>query len=290
MRVLVTGGAGFIGRHICERLLKDGHEVVCMDNLSNSSAPPTRARFTFVHADVRDISALTQALVGCSAASHHAATTSVPCSLTGPARGSNEGFVNLLKACHNIGVRRVVFVSPSSVYDDGAMVSSVADKEQNEEMARIVGAHLGLETVGLRYFNVFGARQSSDGPVPQFVKDAMTGHPLLISGDGSRRRNFTHVDNVVEANMRALMLPTRMLGNVFGRTLDIGAGQAVTMLQLAQMVLSLAGRDPTEITHGPPSVGDFRETCADSRGAYHALCSWTCHVSLEQGLGRMLML
>ena len=241
---LVTGGAGFIGSHLTARLLADGDCVRVLDNFSTGSpdnlpsAGPPGADLEVVRGDVRDLPAVERAARGAAAIFHQAAMRSVPRSVADPL-GANEnnvtGTLHVFEAARRAGVRRVVYASSSSVYGDRPELPKQEDqppapispyavsKLATEEYGRVWHRLYGVETVGLRYFNVFGPRQDPASEyaavIPKFILWALRGEPLEIHGDGRQSRDFTYIDNVVEANLRASVAP-----DVGGEVFNVGCG------------------------------------------------------------------
>ena len=227
-RVLVTGGAGFIGSHICDKLIEIGHEVVCYDNLmtgykENIEHLEGNINFSFIEGDIRDEGDLKKAMKGCTHVSHQAALGSVPRSIKNPILTNQiniQGSLNVLFAAKEHSIKRVVFASSSSVYGDnedmpkneertGSVLSPYAvTKLAIEEYARVFSHVYDMETIGLRYFNVFGPRQSPEGAyaavIPVFIDSIMDNVPPTINGDGEQTRDFSYIDNVVDANVLSL--------------------------------------------------------------------------------------
>jgi len=288
-RVLVTGGAGFIGSHICDKLLDLGHEVVCYDNLATGSEGNIThlseiAGFTFVEGDIRDDGRLGDAMEGCTHVNHQAALGSVPRSIKDPVL-TNEvninGSLNVLVCTQRYSIERFVFASSSSVYGDntdmpkreentGKVLSPYAvTKSAFEDYARVFHLIHGTETIGLRYFNVFGPRQSPEGPyaavIPLFMQSIHRGQPPTIFGDGEQTRDFTYIENVVEANLLALFGDSKeSYGGVFnvatGRTISINA-----LFDTIQNSMSDYLGKETSIApiYEPPRDGDIKDSLAD---------------------------
>ncbi len=232
MKILITGGAGFIGSNLCEHFLDKGYQVVCMDNLStgkeeNMADFLSHPNFTFLQYDIRDLGACKKAVYNCDYVLHQAALGSVPRSINDPIT-TNEvnvgGFLNMLTAARDAGVKRFVYAASSSTYGDSKMLPKVEDKigtpqspyaitkYVNELYAQIFSKLYNIETIGLRYFNVFGKRQDPYGPyaavIPLWVKAFINKERPQINGDGSFSRDFTYVANVIEANEKALFTST----------------------------------------------------------------------------------
>ncbi len=279
---LVTGGAGFIGSNLCHALLAKGCRVRCLDNLSTGSRANVDfllgdSRYEFVEGDIRNLSACETACAGVSCVLHQAAWGSVGRSLKDPlgyCENNIRGTLNVFEAARRCGVPRVVYASSSSVYGDDESLPKVEGcegtplspyaltKRCDEEWARQYTGHFGLSTVGLRYFNVFGRRQSPEGPyaavIPRFVSSLLAGKEPVIYGDGLQSRNFTYVENVVEANLRAAVAPAAASGEVF----NIAAGGRVTLLELLRVIEGLLGVS-AKPRFEAPRAGDIRHSCAD---------------------------
>lgn len=235
MKLLITGGAGFIGSNLCEHFVRRGDEVVCLDNLStgfmhNIDALLQEPGFTFIKGDIRDIGTCREAVKGCGVVLHQAALGSVPRSINDPVttNASNiDGFLNMLVAARDEGVKRFVYAASSSTYGDskelpkqehviGRPLSPYAiTKFVNELYANVFTSLYGLETIGLRYFNVFGRRQNPEGAyaavIPLWVKALIRHESPFINGDGSYSRDFTYIDNVIQANELAATVPSETL-------------------------------------------------------------------------------
>lgn len=224
---LVTGGAGFIGSNLCEAVLKSGCQVRCLDNLStgrqeNIDLFSDNPDYTFIKGDIRDLNTCMQACEGVDFVLHQAAWGSVPRSIEMPlfyCANNIVGTLNMMEAARQQGVKKFVYASSSSVYGDepalpkkegreGNLLSPYAvSKRADEEWAKQYTRHYGLDTYGLRYFNVFGRRQDPDGAyaavIPKFIRQLMHGERPTIHGDGQQSRDFTFIENVIEANLKA---------------------------------------------------------------------------------------
>ncbi len=278
---LVTGGAGFIGSHVVERLLRDGHRVRVLDNFSSGSRENLafgmgNPRLEVVEGDIRDFPTTLAAAQGVEVIFHQAAMRSVPRSIDDPV-GANEnnvtGTLNILRAARETGVRRVVYASSSSIYGDRpelpkredqppAPISPYAVSKLAGELYCAAWSRLyGLETVGLRYFNVFGPRQDPASQyaavIPKFIAWALRGEPLEVHGDGTQSRDFTYIDNVVEANLLAARAP-----GVAGEMFNVGCGSRVTLLEIIRLLDGIVGR-PLERRHTARRAGDVPHTLAD---------------------------
>lgn len=285
---LVTGGAGFIGSNLCEALLAMGHSVRCLDDLSNGRPeniqPLTdHPDFAFVKGDIRDYDACMDACADVQYVLHQAAWGSVPRSIEMPLLYEDiniRGTLNMLEAARQSGVQKFVYASSSSVYGDHEVLPKVeghegnplspyaATKRANEEYACLYHRLYGLDTYGLRYFNVFGRRQNPDGAyaaaIPRFVSRILGGEACTIYGDGSQTRDFTYIDNVIEANLRACVAPSAGAGQVF----NIAAGGQERLLDVYWALCDALGRRiepvfaperPGEIKHSNASIAKARE-------------------------------
>lgn len=279
---LVTGGAGFIGSHLVERLLADGHRVRILDNFSTGSeanlpfASQFRDRLDVVRGDIRDLATVERAVVEVGVIYHQAAMRSVPRSVSDPL-GANEnnvtGTLNVLEAARRAGIRRVVYASSSSVYGDRPELPKREDqapspispyavsKAAGEQYARVWSRLYGVETVGLRYFNVFGPRQDPKSEyaavIPRFILWGLRGEALEIHGDGTQSRDFSYIDNVVEANL----LAARATG-VGGEVFNVGCGARVSLLEIVASLEAILGRR-LQRRHTAARPGDVPHTLAD---------------------------
>ena len=302
-RVLVTGGAGFIGSHLCARLVELGHTVRIVDNLSTGSVENLAwigEGVEFVEGDLRHPATCDLATRGVETVFHVAALPSVPRSLADPV-GSHESNVtatlNLLEAARHAGARRVVYSSSSSVYGDTPVLPKAESLEPLPRSpyaaAKLAGeqyvlayARGGLlEGVALRYFNVFGPRQNPEGPyaalIPHLMRAAATGGVLPVYGDGKQTRDFTFVDNVVHANLLAASRPATVAS---GQVVNVGAGQRTSLLQLIESASRITGA-PINAEHHAPRAGDVRDSLAALDRATQVL-GYAPIVTLEEGLRR----
>lgn len=235
MKILVTGGAGFIGSNLVDHFLELGHEVVCLDNLStgyehNISHNFGNPNFTFINGDIRDIYTCRLATADCQLVSHQAALGSVPRSIADPIATNSvniDGFLNVIVAARDAKVKRFVYASSSSVYGDSQKLPKVEEeigkplspyavtKQVNEFYADVFARTYRMQCIGLRYFNVFGKRQDPNGPyaavIPLWVKKLINHQSPVINGDGSYSRDFTYIDNVLHANENALFTPEEQI-------------------------------------------------------------------------------
>lgn len=301
MRACVTGGAGFIGSHLVDRLLAEGHEVAVLDDLSTGRVENlscARSHIRFVQADVRDPAAAREAVRGAEVVFHQAALASVALSLERPREAVDVnvgGTLSLLQAAHEAGARRVVFASSSSVYGDAPRVPEAEDlplrprspyaasKAAGEGLLSAYHATHGLEAVVLRYFNVYGPRQPAGTPyaaaVPRFVQACLAGAAPCVEGDGLQTRDFTFVDDVVEAACRAATAPAATRGPI-----NVGGGRRTSIVELAALVGAACGSElpPRHVAARP---GDVRDSQADIQRAA-AWLGWAPSVPLAEGIRR----
>ncbi|MBF8280401.1 MAG: Epimerase protein [Candidatus Magasanikbacteria bacterium] len=296
MLYVVTGGAGFIGTNIAHTLLAQGHTVRVVDNFSTGKRERLHPQAELFEIDVRDYNALMKAFSGADGVFHTAALARMPLSVEKPIETNDVnvgGTVTVLKAAVDAGVKRVVYSASSSAYglqDQLPYVETMTPRPMspyglqklvNEEYCRLFHELYGLETVSLRYFNVYGGKwQSADGAYPLvialFLKQKKEGAPLTICGDGEYFRDYTHVTDVVDANLRAMTTP----GIGHGEMFNIGAGHNHSVNELAVM---LGG--PTVFI--PPRPGDPRTTLANNTKAREIL-GWEPKVTLEEGVRDLL--
>jgi nucleoside-diphosphate-sugar epimerase len=302
---VVTGGAGFIGSHLVERLLghPDAH-VRILDDFSTGRmvnlpfAAAAGARLEIVRGDIRDLATVERVAAGAAVIFHQAAMRSVPRSVADPL-GANDhnvnGTLNVLEAARRTGVSRVVYASSSSVYGDRpelpkredqppAPISPYAvSKAAGEQYAAVWHRLYGVETVGLRYFNVFGPRQDPASEyaavIPRFILWGLQRVPLEIHGDGQQSRDFTYIDNVVEANCLAADAP-----DASGQAFNVGCGERVSLLDIIGRLETLLGR-PVERQHTPSRAGDVPHTLANIERA-GKLLGYTPLVPFDEGLRR----
>ena len=301
LKVLVTGGAGFIGSHVVERLLGEGHEVRVIDNLSTgrrSNLAAVANEIELAAGDIRELSELTVAARGCNAVIHLAAVPSVPRSIADPIAthtANANGTLNVLIAARDAGAGRVVFASSSSIYGSGPELPKreslrplpispyAVSKLAAENYCRSFYEVFGLETVALRYFNVFGPRQDPRSEyaavIPKFIWAFRLGEPPVIFGDGEQSRDFTYVENAVEANMLALDAE-----RVGGRVYNIACGERITLNRLASILRDQTGAEVLPLS-GPPRPGEVRHSVADIELARNEL-GYEPRVALEEGLLR----
>ena len=311
MKILVTGGAGFIGSNLCEYLLQAGHEVRCLDNFATGKIenilPLTErypAMFKLIVGDIRRMEDCRKAVEGMEYVLHEAALGSVPRSIKDPIT-SNEvnvgGFLNMLVASRDAGVKRFVFAASSSTYGDSQSLPKVEDvigkplspyaitKYVNELYADVFARTYGMEYIGLRYFNVFGRRQDPFGAyaavIPLFVKQLMRHESPVINGDGEYSRDFTYIDNVIQMNELAL---TATNPDAVNQIYNTAFGERTTLNQLVGYLKEFLGEFDgeirnIEILHGPNRVGDIPHSLASIDKA-KSLLGYAPQYSMRQGL------
>ncbi len=307
-RYVVTGGAGFIGSHIAERLLREGHQVRAVDNLSTGreqNLTPLLERYgsqlEFHNVSITDPTALPEIFEGVEVVYHQAALPSVPRSIEDPLETHEQcatGTLRVLLAARDAGVRRVVYAASSSAYGDVEGETAVAKHEAMPTkpispygVAKLTGelycqmftTVYGLETVCLRYFNVFGPRQDPESQyaavIPLFIQAILAGQPPTIYGDGLQSRDFTYIDNVVHANLLAASAP-----EAAGEVMNIALGRTITLCTLVDQINALLGTDIQPV-HAPPRAGDIRFSMADISKAENLL-DYAPVVDFETGLAR----
>jgi UDP-glucose 4-epimerase len=303
---VVTGGAGFIGSHLVERLLREHPDALVrvLDDFSSGSeanlpfAPAAGRRLEIVRGDVKRLDDVERAVAGASVIFHQAAMRSVPRSVADPlgANANNvDGTLHVLEAARRQSVARVVYASSSSVYGDNpelpkreeqtpSPISPYAvSKAAGEQYAQVWTRLYGVETVGLRYFNVFGPRQDPKSEyaavIPRFILWALDGTPLEVHGDGTQSRDFTYIDNVVDANLAAARAPAAT-GHVF----NVGCGNRVSLLSIIERLERILGRAVAR-RHTPGRAGDVPHTQADVSKA-ERLMKYTARVDFDEGFRR----
>lgn len=280
MKYLVTGCAGFIGSHIVERLVREGHEVRGLDNFATGhrrNIEPFLQDFEFIEGDIRDLEACRKACRGMDHVIHQAALGSVPRSVEDPATSHDvnaTGTLNMLIGARDAEAQSFVFAASSSVYGDTPTLPKVetmpkrpmspyaVTKATCEDYLTVFANLYGLNTVGVRYFNIFGPRQDPNGPyaavIPKFIKILQKGDVPTIHGDGEQTRDFTYVDNAVDANIRA----TQNASKAAGVTMNIACGERISVNTLYFTIAEHLGihKKPE---YGPPRAGDVRDSLAD---------------------------
>ena len=301
-RVLVTGGAGFIGSHLVDAVLEQGALVRVLDNLSTGrreNLAHAMDRIELMEGDLRDLATCRDACAGIDVVFHEAALGSIQRSIDDPATTmaiNVGGTVNLFTGARDAKVRRVVYASSSSVYGDSARLPKkegeegtalspyAASKVMNEELAALYGRCYGMELIGMRYFNVYGPRQDPDGPyaavIPRFFKSYAAGQAPVIYGDGEQSRDFTFVADVVAANLQAAGAPESALGRAY----NIAGQQRTSVNDLARIVREAFGSGP-EPRHEPARAGEVRHSAADVSLARQEL-GFEPGVRLPEGISR----
>lgn len=309
MKILVTGGAGFIGSNLCEYFLEQGNEVVCLDNFStghrhNIAPLLSNDKFQLIEGDIRNLEDCKIAAAGVDYVLHEAALGSVPRSISDPI-ATNEvnvsGFLKMLTASRDAGVKRFVYAASSSTYGDSVALPKVEDvigkplspyaitKYVNELYAEIFSKTFGLETIGLRYFNVFGRKQDANGAyaavIPKFVMQLMKGESPIINGDGMYSRDFTYIDNVIQMNELAI---TTQNSTAINTVYNTAFGDRNTLNDLVFYLKKyLSELDSSisdiEIIHGPNRLGDIPHSLASIEKA-KSLLNYNPKYSFQEGL------
>jgi UDP-N-acetylglucosamine 4-epimerase len=307
--ILVTGGAGFIGSNICERLVHQDNEVYCFDNLltgkkENINHLLAYKNFHFIEGDIRNLEDCKQAVAPVDIILHQAALGSVPRSIDNPITTNDinvNGFLNILVAAKEVGVKRIVYAASSSTYGDNTTLPKVEDnigkplspyavtKYVNELYADVFAKLYGLELIGLRYFNVFGRRQDPNGAyaaaIPKFIQALMQYSSPILHGDGSQTRDFTYIDNVIQANeLAATTTNPAALNQVF----NIAFGQQTTLNELIQALkeeLSQfdANINQVKVMYGEERIGDVKHSLASIDKAKELL-NYQPQYSIQKGL------
>ena len=308
-KVLVTGGAGFIGSNLCEELLMRNNTVVCLDNFATGKRENIAEflksdAFTLIEGDIRDIQDCKLAVKDVDYVLHQAALGSVPRSINDPITSNDvnvSGFLNMLVASRDAKVKRFVYAASSSTYGDSTSMPKVEDvigkplspyaitKYVNELYADVFSKTYGLETIGLRYFNVFGRRQDPNGAyaavIPKFVSQLMKGESPVINGDGNYSRDFTYIDNVIQANLLSMLADKKEgLNTVY----NVAFGDRNTLNDLMCYLKEYLSVFDSEISninviHGPNRAGDIPHSHASIEKA-KKLINYNPEFSLQQGL------
>ncbi|MBL4624644.1 MAG: SDR family oxidoreductase [Flavobacteriales bacterium] len=312
-KVLITGGAGFIGSNLCEKFVSQNNEVICLDNFltgrrENIKSLLNKENFTLVEGDIRDFETCKKAVVGVDVVLHQAALGSVPRSINDPVTTNSinvSGFLNMLKASDEEGVKRFVYAASSSTYGDSPALPKVEDKIGkplspyavtklvNELYANVFSSLYSIETIGLRYFNVFGRKQDPDGAyaaaIPKFVKAFIDHKSPLIHGDGKQSRDFTYINNVVQANeLAATTVNLKAVNQVY----NVAYGENTTLNELVPLLRDLLSKFDAKIgnvriEHGDDRVGDIKHSLASIDKASNLLGYKPSH-SLQQGLSEAI--
>ena len=297
-RVVVTGGAGFIGSHLVDALCELGYPVTVVDDLSAGTRENVHEKAELVVADVRDVALLERAFRGADVVFHLAAVPRVQVSIQEPIRTGSVnigGTMNALVAAQATSVRRFVFASSSSVYGNPESLPAneglkpnplspyAAHKQVGETLCRVWSSVYGLETTALRFFNVYGPRFDPNGPyalvIGKFITQRLRGEPMTICGDGEQSRDFTHVFDVVRACIGAMRSPKQF---VDGKQFNIGSGRPVTVNEIARLIGG-------PVTFLPERKGEPRHTHADNCNAQVCL-GWHPTISIERGIADLKQL
>ncbi len=301
MRYLVTGGAGFIGSNTVDELVHRGHSVVVLDDLSSGkedNLAEIRNKITFIKGSITDIEVVRKAMHEAEYVLHLAARTSVPRSVKDPVETNKiniDGTLNVLVAAKELKVKRVVFAASSSAYGETPTLPKVetmqpqpispygVTKYVGELYGQTFGRCYGLENVALRYFNIFGPRQDPGSPysgvLAKFCTAFLEDTPPVVFGDGEQTRDFTYVENAVQANLLACEAP-----NVSGRVFNVGVGGRVSLNEVVRALGKITGKT-LEAKYDPPRDGDIRDSQADISQAREYL-GYEPQVSFEEGLAR----
>ena len=299
---LVTGGAGFIGSNLCEAVLKLGYRVRCLDDMSTGKQKNVDMflddpGYEFVKGDIKDPDTCMSACKDVDYVLHQAAWGSVPRSLEMPlfyCKNNIEGTLNMLEAALQNGVKKFVYASSSSVYGDEPNLPKTEGREGNllspyaltkrcdEEWAKLYTMHYGLDTYGMRYFNVFGRRQDPSGAyaavIPKFIKQLLNDEQPTINGDGRQSRDFTYIENVIEANLKACLSPHEAAGQAF----NIAYGGREYLIDIYHTLTKALGKD-IEPHFGPDRKGDIKHSNADITKA-KKLLGYDPGYNFERGL------
>jgi nucleoside-diphosphate-sugar epimerase len=303
-KVLVTGGAGFIGSNLADELIRRGARVVILDNFSTGfreNLDEITGDFDLVEGDLNDDAALARALDGCEIVFHQAALPSVPRSVDDPAETHQacvNGTFNLLLKARDSGVRRLIYAASSSAYGDQPTLPKVetmraeplspyaAAKLMGEYYCSVFNRVYGLETFSLRYFNVFGPRQNPSsmysGVISRFIDAMMTGKRPIIYGDGEQSRDFTYIANVVDANIKAALAETGS-----GNVINVANGERISLNELLNVLKKLTGSEGVSADHQPARKGDVVHSQADNSLAVKLL-GYQKLVGLEEGLSKTI--
>lgn len=307
MKILITGGAGFIGSNLCDRFLKSGHNVVCVDNLStghykNIEHLEDNSNFEFVKADITDYSKMLELTKDKDAVFHQAALGSVPRSIENPIAtnlANVTGFLNVITAAKENGVGRFIYAASSSTYGDSYKLPKVEDeignplspyavtKLVNELYARVFNNLYGIKTIGLRYFNVFGPNQDPNGAyaavIPKFIDLIREGKSPVIHGDGTQSRDFTYIENVLNANELALNVEN---DEAFNQVYNVACGYSEKLVDISKYLIEKINSE-VKIEFGEMRVGDIKDSLADiSKISKHL--NYSPKVSVFEGLDKTI--
>lgn len=308
-KVLVTGGAGFIGSNLCDALILQGHQVVCLDNFATGKRENIEhllgnPLFELIEGDIRDVSTCALACKGIEVVFHQAALGSVPRSIADPITSNNvniTGFVNMLVAAKDHGVRRFIYAGSSSTYGDSEALPKMEENVGNplspyavtkmvmEHYARVFHKVYGIDTVGLRYFNVFGRRQDPEGAyaavIPKFVMKFLKGESPVINGDGNFSRDFTYIDNVIQANLLAMNTTNQAALN---QVYNVACGERTSLNEMVTLLKRYLSEFRPEVAdvqviHGQDRAGDIPHSLASIEKAKELLGFRPTHM-FEDGL------
>ncbi|MGE0567041.1 MAG: SDR family oxidoreductase [Bacteroidia bacterium] len=308
-KILITGGAGFIGSNLCDYFIERNNYIVCLDNFStgkkeNIAHLLENKNFQLIEGDIRDLETCKKACHGMDFVLHQAALGSVPRSINDPITTNSvniDGFLNMLVAARDTNIKRFVYAASSSTYGDSETLPKVEDvigkplspyavtKYVNELYAHVFGLNYGLECIGLRYFNVYGRRQDPNGAyaaaIPKFCMQLMKYESPVINGDGTNSRDFTYIDNVIQMNELALATTNpKAIGEVF----NTAVGERTDLNQLLSLLKNYLSQYDSkiknvEVIHGPTRKGDIPHSLASIKKAEDILGYKPSHI-LEQGL------
>lgn len=304
---LVTGGAGFIGSNLCEAILEKGYKVLCLDNLSTGKQENidlfiNNSNYAFINGDIRNLNTCIEATKEVDYVLHQAAWGSVPRSIEMPLfyeEVNIKGTLNLLEAARQNNVKKFVYASSSSVYGDephlpkkegreGNLLSPYAlTKRVDEEYAKLYTELYGLDTYGLRYFNVFGKRQDPNGAyaavIPKFITQLLNNEQPIINGDGKQSRDFTYIENVIEANLKACLATH----DIAGETFNIAYGGREYLIDIYQEICSALGKN-IQLIFGPERKGDIKHSNADITKAKETIDynpDWSFEKGIKEAIG-----
>ena len=303
---LVTGGAGFIGSNLCEAILDMGYKVRCLDDLSTGQQKNVdefleKTNCTFIKGDIKDYETCLKATEDVDFVLHQAAWGSVPRSIEMPLfyeLNNVTGTLNMMEASRQNKVKKFVYASSSSVYGDEPTLPKIEGREGNilspyaltkkttEEYGKLYYTLYGLDTYGLRYFNVFGRRQDPEGAyaavIPKFIKQLMNDEAPTINGDGKQSRDFTYIENVIEANLKACFAPSEVAGQAF----NIAYGGREYLIDIYWSLAKALGKN-IEPIFGPDRAGDIKHSNADVSKAKQYL-GYEAEWSFEKGIGEAI--
>ena len=306
MKVLVTGGAGFIGSNLCEAILEKGYQVRCLDNLSTGKKENIdlfieHPNYTFIEGDIRDYETCLEACDNVDYVLHQAAWGSVPRSIEMPQfyeEVNIKGTLNMMEAARQTGVKKFVYASSSSVYGDEPNLPKMEGREGNvlspyaltkkvdEEYGRLYAKLYNLDTYGLRYFNVFGRRQNPNGAyaavLPKFIQQLLNDESPTINGDGKQSRDFTYIENVIEANLKACLASSEYAGEAF----NIAYGGREYLIDIYHNLREVLDKK-IEPIFGPDRVGDIKHSNADISKA-KIMLEYSPSWSFEKGINKAI--